>query len=605
MGTTLRARPLPGTAVKLALTYAHAGNDSLALSFLQSCRTKQKLDDEGYGVLARLYTKKGDLREAERCYREAAELNRSSDKLEYNHAVFLMSTKNYDQAALMLDSLVMKYPENKNFETMRISALLAKGDAAGALRECDNSSAQPRIAPLRARALIRLKRFAEAEAAYDTALSHTSDIRVRLEYGNFLLYGLKKSDKARGVFQAVHAAQPEEPVANLGLATLALDAKDVSGAKKYIALVLSGKKPAPYAYLLLAQADLLEGNPREAIDNCDKTLAAMPGFEKAIFVQSLAYAQSGRPDKAEEILSALVLRVRSDPEKSRAIKRALLTLKMQQKKYDEALKILGELERGGAAADLGRMRLEIYALSGNCVKAEEMLASLKASLDKNDYCYYQSRIAELRGDTVKAAAILESDLSSKRSFLRWAGLRIKMGKVENVMDKFPKDSMTVADWSRLASIAERSRQYGVAAQCYKQALKLDEGNAALLNNYAWVSMQLADFNHEEVLKAVKKAYSTLSDRSEVLQTYAEALNKCDKPAECITLLQDKPAQSRQSASLLYQLGSAYEKTGDLRGAISSFRMALAFPESTLDWPSGVRRNDLQARVKSLQQKLEQ
>jgi predicted Zn-dependent protease len=98
---------------------------------------------------------------------------------------------------------------------------------------------------------------------------------------------------------------------------------------------------------------------------------------------------------------------------------------------------------------------------------------------------------------------------------------------------------------------------------------------------------------------VQKAYLSLSGRPEVLQTYAEALNKCGKPAECIKLLQDKPAQTKQSVNLLYQLGTAYENTGDQRGALSSFRLALQFPETSLDWPAGVSRNDLQAKVEKL------
>ena len=64
-------------------------------------------------------------------------------------------------------------------------------------------------------------------------------------------------------------------------------------------------------------------------------------------------------------------------------------------------------------------------------------------------------------------------------------------------------------------------------------------------------------------------------------------------------------QTKQSISLLYQLGTAYEKTGDLRGAVSSYRMVLQFPDSTPQWPPGVSRNDLQARVEQLKEKLTQ
>jgi predicted Zn-dependent protease len=242
------------------------------------------------------------------------------------------------------------------------------------------------------------------------------------------------------------------------------------------------------------------------------------------------------------------------------------------------------------------MRLEIYAFSHDIQKANRVLETLKPSIPGNDYRYYQSWLLELDGNPEKAAAVLEADLSTKSVIMRWAGLRLKMGKPDNVVDKVPGDSMTGADWSVLAAMAEKSKCFAAAAQCYSRALKHEEGNAALLNNFAYASLQTPGFNREEVIKAIQKAYVTLSGRPEVLQTYAEALNKCGKPAECIKLLQDKPAQTKQSVNLLYQLGEAYENTGDARGALSSFRLALQFPETAPDWPSGVSHNDLQAKV---------
>jgi predicted Zn-dependent protease len=592
--------PIPATAVKLARTYLQAGNDTLAMSFLQSCRKQNKLNDEGFGIIARLFTKKGDVKEAERCYRDGMEANGTSDRLQYDHALFLISTKNFDQATSSLDTMISKYPENKNLETMRIAVFLAKGDLNGALRECDKSTASAgAVAPLRARALIRLNRLAEAEAAYDTALSHGAEMRVSLEYGNFLLFVVHKNEKAGRIFQAVLKAQPSEPVSNLGLASIALEAKDIAGARKYTETALSGKNRIPYAYQLLAQICLLEGNPKAALDNCNKALEGAPGLEKALYLQGQAYAGLGQVDKAEEIFSGLVRKAGADKEKSSRAKRALVQIKVRQKKFNDALTLVDELERADPSIDIKRIRLEIYAFSHDLVKANRMLETLKPAILKSDYLYYQSWLAELGGDNEKAAAVLEQDLSTKSFFMRWAGLRLKMGKADNVIEKLPEDSMKVADWSILAVVAEKSKCYTAAVQFYSRALKQDDGNAALLNNFAYASLQTPGFNREEVLKAVQKAYLSLSGRPEVLQTYAEALNKCGKPAECIKLLQDKPAQTKQSVNLLYQLGTAYESTGDQRGALSSFRLALQFPETAPDWPDGVSHSDLQARVEKL------
>ena len=592
--------PLPALATKLGRLYLRAGRDSLALFFLQSCRKGKKLDDEGYAALARLYAKKGDIKEAERCYQEAGEVNKSSDKLDYDHALFLLATKDFDRATSMLDSLITKYPENKNLETARISAFMAKGDFNGALRECGKSSAPlGMIAPLRARILTYLNRLPEAEAAYDSAVAHNPDLRISLEFGNFLISKMHKSDKAAGIFESILKKSPSEQVANLGLATIALDAKDYAGARKRAEAILSTKNPTPLAYLVLAHVNFFEGKPQAALESCDKLLAVAPNFEKALFLKGLSYDLLGRFDKADEILTSLALKQSGFPEKSARTKRALVAIKAKQKKYDEALKLVDELDPLKKTIEFNRVRLEIFAFSGNYAKADETLRSIKPAIPKEDFLFYQSWLLELRGDLLGAASILESDLPSRKIAIRWALLRLKAGKMEGILEKLPKDSMKVSDWLQLASVTDKNKQYAYSTQFYKKAMKLDEGNTAVLNNYAYASMQTPGFNREEVLSAAKKAYMALSDRPEVLETYAEALIKCDKPADCIKLLQDKKMLTKQSANLLYLLGTAYEKTGDLRGAVSSYRIALAFPESTPYWPPDVSRSDLANRIEKL------
>jgi predicted Zn-dependent protease len=592
--------PVPGTAVKLARTYLQEGNDSLAMSFLQSCRKSNRLNDEGYGILARLFTKKGEVKEAEECYRDGVEANRSSDRLQYDRTLFLISTRNFDQATSSLDSMIGKYPENKNLEAMRIAVFLAKGDPAGALRECDKSTAPAGVvAPLRARALIRLNRLAEAEAAYDTALVHGAEMRVSLEYGNFLLYVVHKPEKARKIFQTVHSVQPSEPVSNLGLAVLSLEARDVPAARKFVEAALSGKNRIPLAYQLLAQVCLLEGNPKAALDNCNKALALAPGLEKAVFLQGQAYAGLGQVDKADEILTGLLRKAGANREKTEWVQRALVPVKVRERKFGEALALVDNLQRADTAIDIRRMRLEIYAFSRDLAKANRVLESLKTSIPKGDYDYYKSWLLELGGDDVKAAAVLEQNLSTKSAIMRWAALRLKTGKTDNLIEKVPQDSLKATDWAVLAAVADKSKQFPISVQCYSRALKQDPNNAAYLNNFAYASLQTPGFNREEVLKAVQKAYLSLSASPEVLETYAEALNKCGKPAECIKFLQDKPAQTKQNVNLLYQLGTAYESTGDVRGALSSFRLALQFPETSPNWPEGVTHNDLQAKVEKL------
>jgi predicted Zn-dependent protease len=596
--------PVPQTAVKLAKIYVQSGNDSLALLFLQSCRQRQSLNDEGYGVLAQLYTKKGNLKESELCYNEGAEKNRSSEQLQYDHAVFLLNSGEYDQATSMLDSLMARYPENKNFETIRIAASINKGDNAGALRECDKSTAPYNVlAPLRAKALINLDRFAEAEAVYDSATVHADDLRIRLEFGNFLLYKTKNYKKARTIFQSVISAKSDEPVANIGLATLDIYNHDIPAAKKHINAVLSSGNKMPYPYLLLAKINLIENNPKSAIENCDKVLAQFPDLDNAVYIKGQAYYVMGQYDKADDIMTSLLNKAGIDKERATFFKKALIPIKIKEKKYDDAITLINNMGTNSDLVSMHRMLLEVYAISGNFSKAEQTLELLKGSIENSNYYYYKSWLAELEGDIEKASVYLESDLSVKSFFLRWAGLRLKMGKPDNVMEKLNKDSMTVIDWVKIAAIADKLKYYGFSSECYKNALKYESENAALLNNYAWATMHNSSFNHEDVLNAIKKAYKIMPDNTDILQTYSEALNKCGNSEECIKLLNKQLQQVKQNANLLYQLGTAYEKIGDMRGAVSAFQQMLNFSDSSIQWPEGIDRIKFQAYIEKLKKNI--
>jgi len=599
-----KCSPLPGTASKLAQAYLQLKNEQLGCSFFQSCRDQGKLDDEGVGVLARLYTKMGNIAEADKCYKEAMAASSSPEKLQYDHALFLLEIRNYSTAARTLDSLIAKYPDNKNLETMRMSVFLAQNDPAGALAECEKSKAPlAAIGPLKARAFVMLKRFDEAEAAYDSAMAHKPGIRIMLEYGNFLLTAANKRDKAQAVFKSVLAIAPKEPVSNIGLAILALEEKKIAEARSYINVVQDAKVNIPLVHQILAEICLVEGNFKEALQQCDKALVMQPALGQVRILKISALDKLGRLNEAWSLLDSMRNQRGISKEQESYLNRISIPLLVRRQNYPEALKLLDEFEKSNPAEETGRIRLEIYAFSKDVQKARETLAAIKPKLKENEYLYYESWLLDIEGKHAEAAAVLESHLQTKNFLMRWASLRLKAGNTQGVMEKLPFDSLGTAEWSILAAIADKNNNNPFAAECYKKALLRDKKNAALLNNYAYACVQTPGFDQKEVLTAIQNAYQVLPTKTEILQTYAEVLNKCEKPAKCIALLRDKPALAKQNVGILYQLGLAYEATGDVRGAVSSYRLMLGFPPNTANWPGGVTLKDLEAKVAALSAKL--
>jgi len=138
------------------------------------------------------------------------------------------------------------------------------------------------------------------------------------------------------------------------------------------------------------------------------------------------------------------------------------------------------------------------------------------------------------------------------------------------MPKLRATSLGVAQWTGLASLAERQKLTNIASACYEEALALDPDNPALLNNWAWSAVQLSGFDETKVIAACRRAHAEMPRNLDVLDTYADVLLRCRRYEECVNLLEGNLTQVNQTPQLLWALGSAYEGTNQKKEAMDAY-----------------------------------
>jgi predicted Zn-dependent protease len=147
-----------------------------------------------------------------------------------------------------------------------------------------------------------------------------------------------------------------------------------------------------------------------------------------------------------------------------------------------------------------------------------------------------------------------------------------------------------------------------AAQIYAEMLKADKGAhdldtneyVAVLNNLAWSLLQAENSDKKTVLSTIEKAYSLNKKIPSIVDTYAEALLKYKDFKGCIALLEKSPI-TVQEAALQIKLSSAYEGVNELTKAIRALEEAKKLMDSGSPGriSTNVDAGEVQSRISSL------
>lgn len=156
--------------------------------------------------------------------------------------------------------------------------------------------------------------------------------------------------------------------------------------------------------LSLARLYLRQGEFREALDHAALAERVHPG--EAALVKAEALLGLRDPQRAEEVLRGLA----GDPEHEAAAKVLLAQVRTGQRRFDEALALLSEVEGGGAAvANLWLAKGDVLARMGRFEEAVGALRRETAAFPGNREAWIRlAALHLLAGDTAEAERVVQA-----------------------------------------------------------------------------------------------------------------------------------------------------------------------------------------------------
>lgn len=365
--------------------------------------------------------------------------------------------KRYDEALNELAPLLEAEPDNEDYLVLKADTLQRMGRSEEALE-------------LIARAADR------EDASQD----------LRFTYGK-LLGESGQTAKARQVFEAIQADNPDNRDVLFALGLLALEEKDGKLAKSYFSELLKVGDPSGQAPYFMGLAEEMNGN----IDAAMVWFASVP-------------VQSSRFDLAQDnYISLLVERGQMDKarEHLNQLRKELPQQALQYYLYEAGL--LREQEQSQAAFDLLTAAMKQYPQSEDLRYSRAMIAE---SLDRLD--------------------VLEQDL-------RW------------ILDKDPDNAQALNALGY--TLTDRTDRHQEALEMITRALELQPGDPFYLDSLGWVYYRLGDLAKAE--KYLREAMQVQPD-VEFIAHLGEVLWERGKKQEAKQIWQQGLEQDADNSLLL-------------------------------------------------------
>ena len=497
-----------------------------------------------------------------------------SVKVKAEGALLALNIGMLDAADSLFRQIESQHPERLEAPIGRALVLLRQARPKEALRVLENSDDEnPAVVTLRGQAYAETGRIREAERCYRRVLQkHPSD-RIRLALANLLL-ATGRSDEAGKLYGAITTKPYIRPAA-LGRARIHLQEGRVEKARKLAERIGTESPSLPMAHYIVAQIDLLEGRPDNALQACESEPLDSVADPAVKMLKATALMRLGRFAEAETLYEQLGGDGAVRPV---FLLRELAAAKVRLGKYAEALELADALEsRENGWRDAFRIRLNVLVQQQAYDRALSSVEAASSRLPPNVRALYTSRIREKQGRLDEAASVLKPFLTDRECAMRWAACSAGRVPAERICAVLEDHEVPPSRWLRLGMRAEARTDPTAAARFYKKAMEDDPRNVMLLNNYAWNAVQQDDFDKASVLAAASQARRLAPRNAKVLHTYARVLMACGRDEECRRLLAPLPILD-DHPSLLLQLAEACQSAGRKDEAVSAYRRYLRHPQ---------------------------
>lgn len=336
-----------------------------------------------------------------------------------------------------------------------------------------------------------------------------------------------------------------------------------------------------------------EQKNEQAVELLNKAAAQQPASGNLYALLGLAYVQSGQTNQAVEANQQAILK---SPDNVAAYQN-LAALQMQAGRTNEALLVIEQAtSRTNASPEFLIGMIDVLGRYGRQqiipeaeVKAKTLRLLDQASAQETENPLIEQRIGDLyviHGQPTKAEPIY-AKLFQK--YPNIPGLRERLANIYIRNDKNDQAAKLLEEIRRenptepstyfyLGSIAYEAKDYDKAAENYQTALRLNPDFEPLYYDLAGVD--IARQQPAEALELLEKARSKFK-LNFVQEFYTGvALAMTERWTEAIShltsaeLIAKTSEPSRLTHTFYYQLGSAYERSGNLEEAVKALRKAL-------------------------------
>jgi tetratricopeptide (TPR) repeat protein len=344
---------------------------------------------------------------------------------------------------------------------------------------------------------------------------------------------------------------PESYEAKMNYARLLTDQKKFKEAKKELLEMLEGDEGFASAHLMLANIYLLEQDEV----NADLEI------EKAILSQEL-------PIEAKiELVSGFLNGPRSEENEKKALKLSDLILKVHPDASGAWILKGDLLNKFGSKREARICYIRATAEDKGNIALWEQLVLLDLNLNEID-------------------SLQKHTAGARELFPNIASFAFYNGLSNLILKRYEKSVESLEDARRL-SVGQREMQLEVFTQlgdayynlketeksfaAYDEVLKLDSGNAHVLNNYAYF-LSLEKTNLDKALKMSRRLVSMHPDDPTFLDTHAWVLYQKGDYAEALAVL-EKAAGNSGSGTIWEHFGDALFKNGKTDKAIEAWKKA--------------------------------
>jgi tetratricopeptide (TPR) repeat protein len=387
---------------------------------------------------------------------------------------------------------------------------------------------------------------------------------------------LSELDRAERELRRVIERSPSYQRAQLLMGRILLESQKFTRARFHLRKAIGLRPRDPDAYLVLTQLELELNRPEEAERVVDELSTALPGESIGFKRLGMALAEHGDLTRAERLLKKAVDRDPGDFE-----------LWMNLATIDENTERLTEADQAYAKAlELDPDNQDVLLNAGRLALKEGQLPNAKAYFD---------RLLALSEDPEVVVKVAFSYLATREPLgavdvldqARTQGLgepRLSFysGLLHEKLRHFDKAAEAYSEVPRTSELFHEARmrqasslslngQHAKALELLKQGIAEKADYVLLYPAYARVLERAGSAREAEnvLARAV-----TEHPASEIYEALASTYQRQGRMADAITLLTTALGKHPDDETLLFTLGAAYEKRGDVDKSIDMMRKVL-------------------------------